>query len=84
MAENPALRPVILRANALGPGLPERDTRLSPQHRVMIEHVEAELWFGEPELLVPAAHLTDLEGVTRGEAAEVSYIHLSCSTGTRW
>src|SRR5690606_6300515 len=32
----PALRPVEIRDGALGAGLPTRDLRLSPQHRVLL------------------------------------------------
>ena len=59
----PALRPIRIRAGALGPGLPERDLTVSPQHRVLIRSVIAARMFGQAENLVAAKHLTTLPGI---------------------
>ena len=59
----PALRPIRIRAGALGPGLPERDLTVSPQHRVLIRLVIAARMFGQAENLVAAKHLTALPGI---------------------
>ncbi|WP_413872005.1 Hint domain-containing protein [Albidovulum sp.] len=77
LAECPALRPVRIGKDAFGPGLPERDLRLSPQHRVLLSGARAELVAGEAEVLAPALHFLGLPDVVRDAAAGgVSYIHL--------
>ena len=72
----PNLRPVQISAGALGYGLPLRDMKVSPQHRMLIEGARAEMLFGEPEVLVTAKHLCVLPGVAEKMTAGVSYIHL--------
>jgi hypothetical protein len=77
LAACPALRPVRIARDAFGPGLPERDLRLSPQHRMLLSGARAELVAGEAEVLAPALHFLGLPGVLRDAAAGgVSYIHL--------
>ena len=43
LAGNPALQPVLIQRGALGPGAPERDMMVSPQHRMLIRSAMAEL-----------------------------------------
>ena len=77
LAARPELRPVLIGRDALGPGLPQRDMRLSPQHRVLLSGPRAELVAGESEVLAAALHLTDRPGIRRETTARsVSYIHL--------
>jgi Ca2+-binding RTX toxin-like protein len=73
---SPALRPVRIAAGALSPWVPACDTLVSPQHRVLIEGVAAEMLFGEAEVLVAARHLMDGARVTVAALAEVTYVHL--------
>lgn len=74
---NPALRPVAFRAGSLGDGLPSRDLIVSPQHRMLVRSTEAELHFGEHEVLVAARHFAGRPGIaTVADAAEVTYVHL--------
>ena len=71
------LIPVRVKRNAFGPRCPRNDVVLSPNHRVLITGSRAELYFGEPEVLVPIKAL--INGVTiQQEAANsgVSYFHL--------
>ena len=72
----PALRPIGIARGALGHGLPLRDMKVSPQHRMLIEGARAEMLFGESEVLVAATHLTSLPGVAQTLTAGVSYLHL--------
>ncbi len=76
LRDNPQLRPVTFAAGAMGGGLPARDLTVSPQHRMLIQSVDAELLFGEPEVLVPARHMAGRAGIATAAPAEVTYIHL--------
>ncbi|MEM9497521.1 MAG: Hint domain-containing protein [Pseudomonadota bacterium] len=71
----PNLRPVLIRAGALGRGLPDRDMLVSPQHRVLIHSERAALFFEDREVLAAARHLTAMDGIERAPARSVSYIH---------
>ena len=53
-----------------------RDLLVSPQHRMLFEGYQAELLFGESEVLVAAKHLVDGELVTRDTGGDVTYIHM--------
>ena len=75
LAKSPHFKPVLIRAGALGHGLPESDMMVSPQHRLLVNSSKALLYFEEREVLVAAKHLTDLEGVDVFNATSVSYIH---------
>lgn len=69
------LRPVLIRKGALGNGLPERDMKVSPNHRMLVASDKAAMYFEEREVLVAAKHLTGLEGVDFVDVDEVTYIH---------
>ncbi|MEQ3726326.1 MAG: Hint domain-containing protein, partial [Tateyamaria sp.] len=70
------LRPVLIRQGALGNGLPERDMLVSPQHRVLMSSDKTALYFEESEVLVPAKHLTDMEGIDVVDVSHTTYIHV--------
>ena len=66
---DPKLRPVLIRAHALGPGLPARDLRVSRQHRLWVDG-----------RLVAAAKLLGRPGIARDDrCAPVSFHHLLCA-----
>ncbi|MCZ7675779.1 MAG: Hint domain-containing protein [Roseovarius sp.] len=76
LAAAPRLRPIRLRAGALGPGRPDRDMLLSPQHRLMVGGWRAELHFGEAECLIAACHLVDRQNIAPAwDVQSVTYIH---------
>ncbi len=69
--------PVQIAKGALGLNLPERDMKVSPQHRMLMTGPRAELLFGEHEVLVAAIHMVGMAGVTRVQPADgVSYLHV--------
>src|SRR6056297_3076171 len=74
----PHLRPVLIRAGALGRGLPERDMMVSPQHRVLLTSERAALYFGEREVLAAATHLTGMAGIDEAHVGGATYIHFMC------
>lgn len=77
LAQQPGLRPIRIRAGALGPGLPARDLVVSPQHRVLLRSKIAGRMFGVSEVLVPAIRLLRVSGVeVAQDMAEVHYVHL--------
>lgn len=59
----PNLRPIRIRKDSLGPGMPAQDLVVSPQHRVLVRSKIAERLCGAPEALVAARHLCALPGI---------------------
>ena len=76
LADNADLQPILFRAHSLGPDSPERDTMVSPNHRMLVADDRVRLICAEREVLVAAKHLTHLDGVERVALDEVSYIHV--------
>lgn len=79
VAANPSLRPILIRKGALGPDQPERDMRLSRQHRVLVRDWRSEVMFGvEGGVLVPAFSLCNDGTVTEERPTEsLTYIHIA-------
>lgn len=76
LAKMPHLRPIRIRASALGAGLPRRDLLLSRQHRVVIRNRVVERMFGETEVLASVKDLLDMPGIETIEDAQgVTYYH---------
>ncbi|SDL62064.1 Hint domain-containing protein [Paracoccus chinensis] len=77
LAEMPRLRPIRIRAGALGQGAPAQDLLVSPQHRILVRSKIAQRMFGAPEVLVAAKQLVLLDGIDAAEdLAGVEYYHL--------
>ena len=73
--------PIVIRANAIAPGVPASDLTVSPQHRVLLDSWKAQVMFGEDELLVPAKALINDTTILRSMARpSVRYIHLGLET----
>ncbi len=76
LAADPALRPIRIRAGALGEARPARDLVVSPQHCLLIDDWRCELLFGEDEVLAPARALLNDKTITIEHGAEeVTYYH---------
>ena len=72
------LTPVKISEGAIGN---ERELVLSPDHRVLVSSWQAEVVFGEPEVLVAARDLVNDGSVTRAARAEwVEYFHILVRT----
>ena len=77
LAQSPKLLPVCITKGALGCGLPKRDLRVSPQHRMVIRSKIARRMYETDEILIPAIKLVDLTGISQiQDIKEVEYIHL--------
>lgn len=74
----PRLRPILIRADALGPGVPAADLTVSPQHRVLVSSAIAKRMFGCDQVLIPARKLLPLPGVdiVEDNTQEVVYFHI--------
>lgn len=71
---NEDMRPVRIEAGALGLDLPSRPLLVSPDLRILVTGWRAELFFGLPEVLVPASQLTGWDGIARDtDLAEATY-----------
>ncbi|WP_376872833.1 Hint domain-containing protein [Albirhodobacter sp. R86504] len=69
------LKPVLIKAGALGNGLPERDMIVSPNHRMLVANDKTSLYFEEHEVLIAAKHLVGNAGVQVVETLGTSYLH---------
>lgn len=77
LVQSPKFRPVVIHKGAFGPDCPTRDVQVSPQHRVLITGWQAELLFGEPEVLVPAIKLVNDRSIRAlGPDQDVTYYHV--------
>ncbi len=65
--------PIVISAGALGN---DRDLIVSPQHRILLSGWQAELHFGEAEVLVKAKDLVDGDRIYRRAGGTVSYHHI--------
>lgn len=67
------LAPVVITKGTLGN---DRDLVVSPQHRMVIEGWQAQLWFGETEVFVKAKDLVNDDTVYIRKGGTVSYHHI--------
>ncbi|WP_109312640.1 Hint domain-containing protein [Ruegeria sp. AU67] len=77
LRDNPAMRPVRIKAGSLGAGRPERDLLVSQQHRILVSGPKVELLFGAPDALVAAKHLCSWPGIAIDTSDDpVEYFHI--------
>ncbi|MBF9048194.1 hypothetical protein LSUCC0031_13815 [Rhodobacterales bacterium LSUCC0031] len=67
------LAPIRIAAGTFGN---DRDLRVSPQHRILVTGWQAELLFGEDELLIPAKALVNETTISRQPIDTVVYCHV--------
>jgi hypothetical protein len=74
---HPHLRPIRIKAHAFGYNRPVHDLLVSPQHRMFLKSRQAQLMFGETEILMTAKSLTNDKTIMLDQkATEVDYIHI--------
>lgn len=77
MQARPNLTPVTIKKHTFGPGLPDQDMRVSPQHRMHIADPLVSLNFEVNEVLVPAKALcNDHSIVVDHSRTDVTYFHI--------
>ena len=77
LEDAPNLRPILIRRGALGPDLPDRDIRVSPQHRILLSGYRTRLACGHAAAFAPAVTLLRGDTIVRcGALAPVRYLHL--------
>lgn len=77
LEERPNLRPILIRAGALGANVPARDLLVSPQHRVLVRSRISHRLFRDAEVMVAAKHLVGLPGIAAADPqGGVTYYHL--------
>lgn len=77
LALHPQLAPIRLGAGTLGAHLPNRELRVSPQHRFVVNSPIVRRMFGTDDALIAACKLQGLPGIDRWTDPEgVTYFHL--------
>ncbi|WP_324753452.1 Hint domain-containing protein [Roseovarius sp. Pro17] len=73
----PKLRPIRIRAGALGGKRPDEELLVSPEHRMLVQGDVARTLFNTPEVLISAKDLVNSDTIKVDLAVrEVTYIHL--------
>jgi len=76
LLNRPDLRPIFVPAHSLGNGLPARDLRVSPQHRLLLGGWQVQLHFALDQVLAPAKSLVGKAGIRVDDGADsVEYFH---------
>ncbi|MEP3440976.1 MAG: Hint domain-containing protein [Sulfitobacter sp.] len=77
LERSPHLQPIVICQDSIAPAVPNRDMRVSPQHRMLIENSATQLWLGEEEVLVKAKDMAHKPGIDQMDGKDsVTYIHV--------
>jgi len=77
LAADEKLRPIRIRAGALGANTPAADLLVSPQHRILVRSKVAMRMFGTTEVLAAAKQLLQIDGIDIAhDLPEVEYFHM--------
>lgn len=73
-------RPVLIRADALGPARPRQDLIVSPQHRILVGTSDQLGWMSTQEAFAPAKALTELPKVRFMQGkSKITFVHFACA-----
>lgn len=75
LSANTHLKPILLQQGSLGPGLPERDMLVSPNHRILVGSDRPVQFYDGAEMLVAAKNLVDGRTIRQVDMLGVTYIH---------
>ncbi|MEY8883254.1 Hint domain-containing protein [Donghicola sp. XS_ASV15] len=70
------LQPILIKANALGNGVPQSDLLVSPDHQMLLTRRFAPSPLATTEMLVPARHLLGQAGILVAPQREVEFVHV--------
>jgi hypothetical protein len=73
VAVNDKTAPIRFETGTMGN---DRPLMVSPNHRMLLCSADADLLFGDPEVLIPAKHLTKLRNVAKNWSEYVTYVHI--------
>jgi hypothetical protein len=79
MQTDTGLRPVLIRAGALGPNLPAKDMTVAQSQRLLVEGPLTKLMFGQREVFVPAAYLIGYPGIEQAPATQTRAVRILCA-----
>ena len=72
-------KPILIKAGALGTGLPIQDLIVSPQHRILVGGAGKLRKVFTTEAFAPAKSLTSLPGIRQMKGkTQISWIHFAC------
>lgn len=75
LAASPKIQPILIKANSLGEGVPERDMMVSPNHRMLVTDPKLQMYLHESEALVAAKHMTAIDDVAQMATSSLTYVH---------